>query len=234
MNFSKKALTALTLSSVLAFSAAASAGQWTGNSAIRDFGTYEVAQAKEVHPAGVLIREATENMLAALKANKGQLKSNPAIIYQTLENNILQHFDFDQIARLVLGRQWRQATAEQKERFTEAFRQNMVRTYASALQQFSDEDIEIRAVKEPREGRAIVQTRIKQSGRPPIAVDYRLYRDKNNEWKIRDVVIEGISLVMTHRSEYNSFINRNGLEGLLDALEQKNRQNPIPVNTPAP
>jgi phospholipid transport system substrate-binding protein len=208
--------------------APAMASPETSNIFQRDF-SHSAQGALKVsveHPAQQLIETATQNLLAELKANSAQLKAKPELIYPILEKNILGHFDFKTISRAVLGIHWRRATDTQKARFEQEFRNMMVRKYASAMLSFSNQKVSITPFRPSgRDDRAIVNTKITQTGGPDIAVNYVLFKNKQNEWKVYDINIEGISLVLTHRSEYSSAIrSMGGLDALIDKLSQMNKR----------
>lgn len=88
-----------------------------------------------------LVRETSDRMIEALRNNRDQLQKNPAQIYDLVNDIVLPHFDFTVMSRWVLGKYWRQATPDQRERFTDEFRTLMVRTYSQALLEYSNEEI---------------------------------------------------------------------------------------------
>ncbi|MEO6696814.1 MAG: ABC transporter substrate-binding protein, partial [Gammaproteobacteria bacterium] len=92
-------------------------------------------------PADELVRETSEHMLTALKKEHDAIKGNPAKLYALTEEIILPHFDFERISSWVLGKYWREATPEQKSRFTQEFRNLLVRTYATAMLEYSGQEI---------------------------------------------------------------------------------------------
>ncbi|MEO6697313.1 MAG: ABC transporter substrate-binding protein, partial [Gammaproteobacteria bacterium] len=92
-------------------------------------------------PADELVRETSERMLTALKNEHDALKANPSKLYVLTEEIILPHFDFERISSWVLGKYWREATPEQKARFTQEFRNLLVRTYATAMLEYSGQEI---------------------------------------------------------------------------------------------
>lgn len=240
MSIIRKSAVAAVLSAALAFNTAAApvfdAGPMREHEGAASL---EKAAAETRHPALQVVQDATERLMDALARDKDELKRNPDHIYTLLEQHILPHFDREAIARMVLARHWRTASDEQKARFTEEFTELLMRTYASALSAFSGETVTFRPVRAGANANTVtIQTQIKTGGGNALSVDYQLYRDANNQWKIYDVAIEGMSLMMTHRSEYNALIQRlGGLDGLIRALTEKNDQlGPVPIDlrSPAP
>ena len=241
MKFVKKAAVAAALSSVLVFSSVSDfdvipQAAAADNSMGAAFNAK--ADALNMHPARAMIQKASDDMIRDLRQDKDKLNKDPDYIYALLQQDVLEHFDLHKMAQIILGRNWRTATPEQRERFTEEFSKMMVRQYATAMKLFSDETVTSLPVRAAAgDARVKVQTRISQAGGQDIAVDYALYRNSQNEWKIYDVSIEGVSVIMNYRSQYDAEIRRNGLDGLIRALEQKNNQAgsvPVKLDMQAP
>lgn len=223
----QKNITAMALTSALAFSAVVSADPArvvsNDNQMSSDTITYQMADVSQQHPAQKLLQEASDNMVTALKENKEELKKNPALIYDLLEDNVLMNFDFRVMSRLSLGKHWRSATKDQRERFTKEYRAMLVRVYAVVILDFSGQKINflpMRGTSKPN--RAKVRTEIEQAGGMPLSINYNLY-SKNNQWKIYNVSIEGFSLVSSFRSSFAAEIRRGGLERLIEKLHDKNQ-----------
>ena len=140
-----------------------------------------------------------------------------------VERLLLPHVDLERTSRLVLGKHWRRATPPQREAFIGQFRELLLRTYATALVEFADVDVDFLDTRysKDRTG-AIVRTRINLSdGRPPVGIDYRLGRS-DADWKVFDVIVGGISLVTTYRTSFSQEVGRVGLDGLLRTLRERN------------
>jgi len=182
----------------------------------------ENAIASNTNEPDKLIASTTNTMLAALQTDREQIKTNPRHIY-TLANDIaLPHFDFKRMSAWVLGKYWRRATAEQKQRFPEEFRNLILRTYATALAEYTDEKVSFLPLRgSVEEGNVNVQTLINRSAGPAIPVAYSMHRT-DGEWKVYDIKIDGISLVSNYRSSFSSAIRRHGLDGLINQLASKN------------
>ncbi len=166
-----------------------------------------------------LVRVTTDRMLTALRAEREVLKANPDRIYYLVDGIVLPHFDFDRMSRWALGKYWRAATPGQRRRFVTAFTTLLVRTYATALLAYSDEQVEVLPVRESHQvNRATVRTEIRPLRGIPIPINYSMYL-KNGQWKVHDVTIDGISLVTNYRSTFGVQIRRVGLEGLIQRLE---------------
>ncbi len=131
-------------------------------------------------------------------------------------------FAVDIIARFVLGRHWRAATREQREEYRRLFREFVLDTYAERLDGYAGQTFEILEALPLGDVDTIVRTEIRQPDGPPIRVDYRV-RQRREAFKVIDVQVEGISLITTQRSEFNSIIARDGIDGLLELLREHGR-----------
>jgi phospholipid transport system substrate-binding protein len=169
-----------------------------------------------------VVRETADQMLGKLRSHRTELDADPSLIYGMVQEIVLPRFDFELISRYVLGRYWRQASAAQQQAFIEGFRSLLVRTYAHALLNYSDQDIRYLSVRADKDGdRVLVPTQVAAAGAPAIPIDYKLYRDGGGAWRVYDVVIDGISLVSTYRSNFNSQIGRVGIDGVIESMQQR-------------
>lgn len=180
-----------------------------------------------------MVESAATRAVQALKESKSELEKNPAEIYDFVREYLLPYFDFEYASRLVLGKHWRSATPEERDRFQEAFQRTLIRSYASSMLQYSDQQITFLPYREtPGSDETTVKTEIETDSGKPVAVDYNLRRNGKGEWKVYDVIIDGISVVLNYRGTFASEIRRmNGLAPLIDRMEERNRAN---VLEPAP
>lgn len=170
-----------------------------------------------------LIRETTQLVLAEIKNEKSELKQDSDKLFAFVDKTVLPHFDFERMSKWVLGKYWRKFSDEQQVRFVAEFRYLLVKTYGLALLEYNDQQVTVQPASIDAEGgTSSVKTEIIQSGAPPVAIDYRLYQDGNQAWKVYDITIEGISLVANYRSSFSSLVRNNGPEGLLQYLIEKN------------
>jgi len=171
-----------------------------------------------------LVRQTSEQVLSRLRADREGLQKSPAKIYGLIEELVLPHFDFERMSRLVLGKYWRRANAAQRTRFTEEFRNLLVRTYGTALLQYTDEKIRYLPLRAETNATDVsVDTEILQPQGLPIPVQYSLALT-DGEWKVYDVVIEGVSLVINYRGSFGDLVRDKGLDGLIERLAEKNRK----------
>lgn len=169
-----------------------------------------------------LVKRTAEDVLTIVKADKDIQAGNQEKIFALAEEKILPNFNFDRVSRLVLGKNWTKATAEQKSAFQTEFRTLLLRTYATALSKYKNQTIEYKPLRlADGTTTAAVKTVILQPGGQPIAVDYALEKQADT-WKVYDIVIEGVSLVTNYRSQFTQEIRQNGLDSLIKKLADKN------------
>jgi len=170
-----------------------------------------------------LVKKTAEDVIFAIKADTEIQKGDKEKIYKLAEEKILPNFDFEKVARLVLGRAWRTASDEQKKRFITEFRTLLLKTYALALSKYKDQKIEFKPTRmSDTDEIVIVKSEIIQSGTQPIRVNYALSKS-TGKWLVFDIVIEGVSLVTNYRSQFSSVIKKNGMDTLIKRLAKKNK-----------
>jgi phospholipid transport system substrate-binding protein len=169
-----------------------------------------------------LVINVSNQVIEALHKEPDLAKRDSNYVYSLLNRTVVPHFDFKTMARLVLGHFWRDANNQQQQRFIDAFRTYLVRVYAVSLAKYEDQKIDYKPLHAPATAdKVLVQTEVQQGGGPPIAIDYRMHR-KGDEWKVYDVVIEGVSLVASNRSSFAAEIHQGGIDKLTARLAQNN------------
>lgn len=169
-----------------------------------------------------LVQSTSDQVLARLKKDHDKLQKNPELIYPLVEDLVLPHFDFTKMSQWVLAVNWRNASDDQKARFTDQFRTLLVRTYAKALLEYTDQKINYLPFHAEGDAKTvIVRTEIVQPGGQNIPVYYSLYR-KGDAWKVYDISIDGASLVNNYRTSFAEEIRQGGLDKLIANLAEKN------------
>lgn len=181
-----------------------------------------IYSSAELKPETV-VATASHNIIGAIHKHRDELTANPEILYGFIETIVVPHFDVEAISRLVLGRHWRQATTEQRQRFTNAFKRLVIHSYAKALLLYSNEEIQVLPVPAGKQGspRISVHSIVTTSTGNPVSIAYRL-RMKNGGWMIYDLVVEGVSLVLNYKQSFSEQIRRQGLDDLIRSIEEKN------------
>jgi phospholipid transport system substrate-binding protein len=129
--------------------------------------------------------------------------------------------DLELIARLILGRHWRSASEVQRTEYLQLFRAFALDNLASRLHVYDGQDFEIVGAQAVDERDAVVATRVTGGSRPPLKVDWRVRERDDGHLVAIDVIVEGVSLIVTQRSEFSAVIERRGMDGLLAELRQR-------------
>ena len=176
-------------------------------------------------PPQEVIQDTSARMLDALRQNREELRRDSSRIYALVNQIVLPNFDFELMSRWVLGRSWQQATPEQRRRFAEEFRTLLVRTYAKALLEYSDNDIRVlpQANTAAGSGETTVRTEVQPRTGSPIPINYSMHLNPDG-WKVYDVTVDGVSLVINYRSTFASQSRSNGLDTVIADLQQRNAQ----------
>lgn len=169
-----------------------------------------------------VVRQTTSEVLTRLDADKDALKSDPKRLFELIDEVVLPKFDFERMSRWVLGRNWNAADAAAQEQFVYEFRRLLVRTYGTALLEYSNQRVNVLpATAEEGAGTVTVRTEVLRADGRPIAINYRLH-ESGGEWKVFDVAIEGVSLVSTYRSSFADEVRKGGIDGLIRNLSSRN------------
>lgn len=178
-----------------------------------------------VRPPQEIVQDTSARMIDALRANRETLRRDPNRLYGLVDQIVLPNFDFELMSRWVLGRAWQQATPDQRRHFTEEFRTLLVRTYAKALLEYSDEEIRVLPLPNGADGNDVtVRTEVRPKTGQPIQINYSMQL-KENAWKVYDVIVDGVSLVTNYRSTFASQIRSSGMDAVIADLRQRNAQN---------
>ena len=185
------------------------------------------ADAQLLAPAAV----APDAMMSALAAEvMGTLREDRAAgrdtdLAQLVEKRIVPVFDFPRMTVIALARNSRLASSEQRLRLAAEFQTLLVRTYSNALAEFRDQAIEYRPLRAAAgESEVTVRSLLRRSGAEPLTIDYDM-ADGAAGWRIYDVKIAGVSVVLAYRESFAATVRESGIDGLIRALEDKNRQN---------
>ena len=183
---------------------------------------FNTAQAT-IQTAEEVVMSTADAVLARLTTEREALDADPGKIYGLVNEIVIPHFDFVSMSKWVLGKKnWRGASESQREKFVGEFRTLLIRTYAKALLEYSDEEIVYLPVEEnPDSNLVVVKTRINQAGSTAVPIDYRMHVS-GGEWKVVDLVVDGVSLISTYRGSFASQIKKSGLDALISKLSQRN------------
>ena len=169
-----------------------------------------------------LVKQTSDKVLADIKLNAVTYRSNPAGLYTLVEKVVLPNFDFRAMTDLALGRHKDKVSAEQKPAIINEFRAILVRTYSSALLEYNNQELIYLPMEgSEADGKVVVRTEIEQAGGFPIPINYTL-RHGDDGWKVFDISVDDVSLVTNFRSSFARAIKKNGVDGLIQTLKQRN------------
>lgn len=169
-----------------------------------------------------LVRDTTDRVLVELSDNQDAMQADPALLYDMVDAIVLPHFDFERMSKLVLGKHWKKADDGQRTAFVSEFKSLLVRTYATALFEYTGQEIVYKPLRAKEDAkRVMVKTEIVPNDGPRIPIDYALARGANDEWRVYDIRIDGISMVTNYRSSYGKIIQSKGMDSLIAQLGRR-------------
>ncbi|WP_036247509.1 phospholipid-binding protein MlaC [Methylobacter sp. BBA5.1] len=178
--------------------------------------------AEDATQARRVIENSSEQIKQTLKQPAYQKDFDKSVRF--VDGIVTEFADMPRVALLVLGKNIRQATPEQRQRFIEEFKTLLVRTYTRAFLDYKDWSLTFKPYADDRDdGRTIVKTVVHQPGQQPVEVSYRMLLNKQGEWKVYDIIIGGVSLVTNYRTSFNQEIAQTGsIDSVIQKLVDKN------------
>ncbi|MCO7222752.1 phospholipid-binding protein MlaC [Pleionea sp. CnH1-48] len=168
-----------------------------------------------------MLEDIASRMVSFLEKHSHELESNEQLAKDTVIKELLPFIDKQGLGRRVLAKNvWNDATVAQKQLFIEKFVNLIINTYASGLAKFNGQRFKFTDTRFSRDGKTVwVKSHMEQNNGAPIRIDYVLKKPRGiNEWRVVDVAIEGVSMVLSYRSQFKRQINEVGFEGVLDKL----------------
>ena len=179
------------------------------------------AHAEVVAP-DQLIRNTVDEVIGIVKQDKDIQAGDQKKINALVDAKVLPHFDFARMTQLAVGKYWRTATPEQKQALTTEFRNMLVHTYTKVFMVYRDQTVEVKPFRMAADDTEVtVKTTINKLGSQPIPVDYEMKIGADG-WKVFDISIEGVSMVLSYRGTFASQIQETGIDGLIKMLSDKN------------
>lgn len=175
----------------------------------------------------VLVKRLSSEVLSGIKGDKSIQGGEVTRIVALVDEKIMPNLNFQRMTASAVGPQWSKATPEQQKRLQEEFKILLVRTYAGALAQVSDQTISVKPLRAaPEDKEVVVRTEVKGRG-DPIQLDYRLEKTpgQGSGWQIYNLNVLGVWLVETYRSQFAEVINAKGVDGLIGVLSERNKSN---------
>ena len=178
-------------------------------------------------PPDAWIKRLSTDVLDTIKNDKSLQSGNLQKVIALVDSKIMPNVDFRRMTASAAGPAWRKATPEQQKSLQEEFKILLVRTYAGALSQVSDQEVFLKPLRaSPDDNEVVVRTEIRGRG-DPVQLDYRVQKTPGQGagWKIFDLNVMGVWLVETYRGQFAQEINAKGMDGLIATLAERNKAN---------
>lgn len=158
-----------------------------------------------------------------IKNEKENIKTNPEVLRNIMKEELLPHVDYKFSAFKVLGKYVRTTEKAKLQEFVSVFREYLVTTYAVAMGYYDDQTVEFEPAKDFSKDRNVtVRAVVKDDSRPDINIAFKVRKDrKTNEWKAYDMVAEGISMLSSKQSEFESILRQDGIDKVIDLMRDK-------------
>lgn len=171
-----------------------------------------------------LTRQTVNEVMTDMKTNESVYSSDRASLDAMVQQRLVPRFNFTVMTQLAVGRPWAQATPEQKTTLENEFRALLTRTYTNVLFNSRNETTKLRSNNKTAQGDVTIELEVSSAKGEPLMLTFRM-RQKDNEWKVIDVSVNGVSLIVNYRNSFAREINQSGIDGLIRSLQQKNRTN---------
>jgi len=175
--------------------------------------------------ADVFVKQLSDEVIDTIKADKSFQASNMVKLTALVDTKVMPHVNFRRITASAVGPSWLKATPEQQKLLQEEFKALLLRTYAGALSQITDQTIAVKPLRtSPDDTEIVVRTEVRGKGEP-IQLDYRLEKTPGvgAGWKIYNLNVMGVWLMETFRSQFSQEINAKGVDGLIATLKSRNQ-----------
>ena len=171
-----------------------------------------------------LIKRVSSDVLDTIKADKAIQSGEMSRVLALVDSKVMPNVDFTRMTASAVGRNWRQATPEQKKRLQDEFKTLLIRTYSGALSQVKEQTLNVKPLRAaPTDTEVTVRTEVLGRGNP-VQLDYRMEKTPTG-WKIYDLNVLGVWLVETYRTQFAQEISASGVDGLIASLAQRNQSN---------
>jgi phospholipid transport system substrate-binding protein len=189
------------------------------------------AAAAQANSPNVLVEEAVNELSAKLDGRKAELAEDRESLYDLIDDVLLPRFDRKLAAQLVLAQHWRTASAEQQERFIDAFYQNLLHKYADGVLEFDESQVEILPFRgDTTKRRTQVKTIVRLDDGTRVPVDYDLVKS-GDRWMMFNVTVEGVSYVRNYRAELDEEIRKTSLDAVIERLESEAQPSAAPASS---
>lgn len=178
-----------------------------------------MAKAEDINPY-VLLEEVATKTFLRIKDERQQIETDPELLRKVMEEELLPYIDYNFSALKVLGKHYKKVPRDKIPEYISVFRSYLITTYALAMGYYTGQEVVFQPVREVTDEKTVtVRAIVKDPGRPDINLAFKLRKNKKtNEWKAYDMVAEGISLLSSKQSEFESILRKDGLQKVIDLM----------------
>ena len=172
-----------------------------------------------------MVSALSKELIKAMNEQRAELESSPEKVKVFAGIYVLPYIDTDKMARYVMGKHWRTATASQQTEFMAAFSNTLIRSYSQSLLKLNIDSVNVKSAQEEKPGRVTVPSVVIQADGNQTDVVYRAYLNKESKkWMLYDVSIEGISMLLNYRKAYDSDFSKIGIDAVIVDMKAKNSE----------
>lgn len=180
------------------------------------------AQAINQDDPGKMVQELSNMLISKVAEQRAELTASPEKVMQFAKDNVLPYVAQDKMARFAMGVHWRSATDKQREEFTEAFINNLIRSYSSNFLKFEVESATVDQVTLPKDRRAEIASTVKLKDGQSLQLVYRAFQDQDSgKWLLYDFTFNNISTLVSFRNVYGGMIDRDGVDAVIQELRKR-------------
>ena len=184
-----------------------------------------IVHASESKDPQVVIPHVTQKVLKSIEIERDAIKQDPQLIIDLLSQHLLPHVDYKYAAYKVLGSSFKKVLREKLPTYMIAFKDYLVATYATAFMKFENYTVQFE-YRPTQKGQKVSTIRavVKSEGKPDINFALKArYNKKTNEWKVYDMIAEGISLISAKQSEVSSILRQQGIDAVVELLKKNTK-----------
>ncbi|USD37237.1 MULTISPECIES: phospholipid-binding protein MlaC [Ferrimonas] len=183
------------------------------------------AQAKDYTNPYEMMKQVADHAFTRLSQERSELDSDPAKVRQLIDEELLPYIDYKYAAYKVMGVHARKTTRDQRDKFTAEFKEYMLATFASAFDKYTDQTLEFAPEKPYGEAKIVaIDVKLIEKQREPVDLQFKARKNKKGNWKVFDLVAEGISLLASQQAELGGLIRQQGIDSVTQQLAERNRQ----------
>ncbi len=172
-----------------------------------------------------IVEETSTIILSKINEENDQLREDPALINSLINETVIPIMDLGSMGKLILGKYWKTASEEQREGFVSEFKDMLIRTYAKSLVDYGHAKVNVLPTRDQGKSKYYtVQSELDVgSGKAPLQVAYIFRKNKQMEWKVFDLAVDGLSLVKNFRTSFSQEIKETSLDALIERLASTNQ-----------